>query len=170
MRFVLYTDKSVAQCLSALKERIQAKRGMEGNVDKGGEFSMAISSKVLRRFTRTTRLRGKMERENNLTVVRGFVPHGVSLRELVMILGAMLVVAFIVLSRGNFLLALAALAAGGAMVIPLVGDHRNSEVLFRELKNVLKAKETPPKKPASPRNASTSGKSSPRQTTRTGSR
>lgn len=153
MRFTLYTDKTVAQCVSALNERLHAKEantraGWGGKAEKNGEFSMALSSKVARRFTRTTRLHGKIEREAGVTMIQGYVPDGVSGREQLTIFGAIALVAVILLAGGNALLAIVALLAGGALYIPLRGDYKNSEVLMRELRSVLKAKETPPKKPA----------------------
>lgn len=149
MRFTYYTDKTVAQCMSALNERLQQKGtvsrpGLDGWVEKNGSFSLAVSSKVAKRFHRTTRLQGKAERLGSMTVLKGSVADGVSPREQVVIVGALALVGLFIISTGNLLPGLIAIAAGVVLNIPLMGDYQNSQTLTSEVQKTLKAKTTPP--------------------------
>ena len=149
MRFTYYTDKTVAQCMSALNERLQQKGtssrpGLEGWVEKNGNFSLAITSKVVKRFPRTTRLQGKAERLGSVTVIKGSVADGVTPREQVVIVGALALVGLFIISTGNLLPGLIAIAAGVVLNVPLMGDYQNSEMLTSEIQKTLKAKTTPP--------------------------
>lgn len=151
MRFTFYTDKTVPQCLSAINERIKGggRSGFEGWVDRtGGTFSIAVSTRVARRFTRKTHLQAKLERESGVTIIRGFVPDGVGLQGQIVIFGMLLLVGFILLAGGNALLALVAVVAGAVLYVPLSGDHHNSTVLLREVRSLLKAKDRPPSRKA----------------------
>ena len=81
MRVELYTDKTVAQALTALNERMQApgspsRPALDGWVEKSGQFSLGMTCEVSSRFTRTTYLRGKLEREGSYTAIRGQVSSG----------------------------------------------------------------------------------------------
>ncbi|MBI5671234.1 MAG: hypothetical protein HZC41_24825 [Chloroflexi bacterium] len=149
MHFTYYTDKTVAQCMSALNERLQQKGtasrpGLEGWVEKNGNFSMAVTTKVLKRFPRTTRLQAKAERLGSVTVIKGSVADGVTPKEQVVIVGALALVGLFIISTGNLLPGLIAIAAGVLLNIPLMGDHQNSDYLTSELQKTLKAKTTPP--------------------------
>lgn len=162
MRFVLYTEKTVAQCTSAIKERLQVKEtasrpAMQGWVDKG-EFSISVASKVIWNITRRTALSGKAERESGITVVNGLVSDGVGREGQLIIFAALVLVGFILMARGSALLAIIAVLSGGALYIPLVGDRHNSEVLMKELRLTLKAKERPPKKTSAAKGSSTTPK------------
>jgi len=151
VRFKLYTDKTVNQCLNALNDRMQAKGtasrpAMDGWMDKSGKFSISISSKVLRRFERTTRLRGEMKRESGVTIIEGFVPSGVDNRGQLIIMGALILTGILLAVRGTFVLGLATVFLGAGLYVMLVGDQQNSEQLIKELRRVLGAKDKPPKK------------------------
>lgn len=149
MQFTYYTEKTVAQCMSALNERLQQKGtasrpGLEGWVEKNGNFSIAVTAKVAKRFPRTTRLQGKAERLGGVTLVKGSVADGVALKEQIIIVGALALVGVYIISTGNLLPGLIAIAAGVLLNIPLMGDHQNSEYLTHELQKTLKARATPP--------------------------
>lgn len=153
LRFVLYTDKSVAQCMTALNARMQAKASssratLDGWVEKSGRFSLSTSCTVARRFTRTTHLRATATREEGCTVIRGYVPDGVSREGQAVIFGALLLVGLVLVASGNLLPAVMAVFATAALYIPLTGDRINSAVLMGEIQRTLGAKDTPPKKAA----------------------
>ncbi len=165
MQFELYTEKTVAQCMSAVTERLAAKGTasrpeMDGWVEKGGRFSMAVTTQIAKRFPRKTRLTATVERERGVTIIRGSVPDGVSREGQAIIFGAFLAIGLILLSGGDALLALLAVALGAALYIPLQGDAVNSAILLKEVRSILSAKEKPPKK------TSASGRTATR-TTRT---
>jgi hypothetical protein len=147
LRFVLYTDKSVAQCMTALNGRMQAKSSrLDGWVEKNGRFSLSTASTVARRFTRRTHLRATATRDEGYTVIRGYVPDGVSQQGQWVIYGALLLIGLIMFASGQLLPALIAVFATGALYIPLTGDHINSGLLMGEMQRTLGAKATPPKK------------------------
>jgi hypothetical protein len=82
LRFVLYTDKTVSECLTAINERMHAKAtsarpALDGWVEKGGAFALTVSAPVIGKFARRTTLKGQIEREDGLTILRGNVPGGV---------------------------------------------------------------------------------------------
>lgn len=162
MRFVLYSDKTVNQCLSAINERIQSKSTMDGWTNKEGTFSISLSSKVAKRFTRTTRLYGKIERESGVTIIQGNVSHGAGRQGQLAIFGALVVLGLIMFSRGSIILAVLAVLAGSVLFIPLIGDDQNSTVLLRELRSLLKARETPPKKPSAVKSAAPKSSAPPK--------
>ncbi len=148
MQFELYTDKTVAQCMSAVTERLAAKGTasrpeMDGWVEKGGRFSMAVTTQIAKRFPRKTRLTATVEREKGVTIIRGSVPDGVSREGQAIIFGAFLTIGLILLSGGDALLALLAIALGAALYIPLQGDAVNSAILLKEVRSILSAKEKP---------------------------
>mgnify|MGYP006273001573 CR=1 FL=1 len=148
MRFELYTEKTVSECKKALMDRMEAKAtktrpAMDGYIKKGGKFSIAISTRVFNRFKRTTRLRGTAERENGVTRLTGYVPHGVPRRRIGLIIAAAVIIGLIAM-RDNVLLGVFAMGIGTAIAIPLMGDAENSEKLIKELKKATKAKDKPP--------------------------
>jgi len=152
VRFVLYTDKTVSQCMSALNERLHTKGTgsrptLDGWVEKGGRFSLAMSSKVARRFTRKTQLRGEIKREDGVTVIQGDVPSGAPRRAQLIIYGALVIVGILLLAGGNAVLAIVTALAGAYLYVPLTGDHHNSAILVSEVQRALKARQTPPRKP-----------------------
>lgn len=145
MHFTYYTDKTVSQCMISLNERLQAKSAkLDGWVEKNGRFSLGTSTKVMRRFSRSTQLHATVEKENGLTVIRGYVSDGVEPRQRAIIYGAVVLVGVFVAFSGNFLPGLMAILAPLPLNIPLEGDCTNSQTLIAELQRTLKAKTTPP--------------------------
>lgn len=150
MRFTLFTDKTVSQCMRALNERLQAKPTktrpeLEGWIEKGGAFSLAITSKVAGRFPRTTRLTARTSRESGVTVVRGFVPDGVSPYWLRLLLVMLLLIVGTLVLIGKPMLGVVTFLFGGLAYIPLRGDYINSDRLLIEVEKTLKATPKPPK-------------------------
>lgn len=147
MRFVLYTTKSIGQCMTDLTERVHAEKPrtpLDGWMEKSGNFSLATTIRISRRFQRTTRMYGTMERLGDLTIIRGSVSEGVQPSTMRWLLLAMLVVGVLVAISGQ---PLTALVCGGfmlAVTIPLMGDHQNSATLLKELKRTLDAKDRQP--------------------------
>ncbi len=137
--------------MSALNERIQYKGSssrpaMDGWVEKGGKFSLALTTTVAGRFSRTTRLRGIVKQEDKVTVIRGTVPDGVDQQGLIMVVAGVAIATVVMLLNGRPILSIVTIIIGAAMCIPLIGDNRNSEVLMQDLEKTLKAKATPPRK------------------------
>lgn len=161
MRFVMYTDKSVAQAMSAINERLhvpgtKSRPQLDGWVEKSGRFAMGVTTTVRWRFDRRTFLYGQAERQGGVTLVEGTVSGGVGRDGQIVVFGAMLIIALLTLSQGNAILAIVALLAGLALFIPMRGDYANSEILLSELQKTLNAKFTPPKKETPKRAASSS--------------
>ena len=151
MRFELYTSKTVNECMSALNERIQYKGSatrpaLDGWIEKGGKFSLALTSTVARRFSRTTRMRGTVAEEEGLTIIRGSMPDGVDRQGLTMVIAAIAIAAAGILLNGRPVLSIVAVAIGGAICVALIGDHHNSEILMKDLQKTLQAKTTPPRR------------------------
>lgn len=159
MQFTLYTEKTIPQCSAALNERMQAKptstrRELQGWIEKGGRFSLAVTSKVFGSIARTTRLTGVMQREAGITVIRGYVSDGVSPQWQKILAVVLLIVCAILLLGGQAVLALISLLMGGAAYVPFRGDYENSETLLIELERTLKASpKQPAKKPTAARSA-----------------
>lgn len=171
MRFVLFTDKTVAQCSAAINERIQApasasRPALGGWVEKGGRFSLSLTAPVLGNLTRTTHLEAQIEREHNQTIVRGIVPDGAGPRGQVIVLIAIALTALMILMQGQAVIAVLILIAGAALYVPLRGDYQNGDRLLIEIERVLKATPKPPKafvaKTAPPKPAK---KASPKKST-----
>lgn len=155
MRFTLYTDKTVPQSLSAINARMQAKEtasrpGLDGWIERSGDFSLQVTLPVLGKLSRTTHLRGQVERQPGITLVHGNVSMGAGPRERAVALGALAIVGVVVAAAGSPLLALLLAPVGLMLYIPMAGDHRNGPLLVSEIQRTLKAKTTPPKaaKPA----------------------
>lgn len=149
MQFTLYTDLSVKQCTTALTERMEvrgtkARPEIDGWIEKGGKFSLATTSQVVARFSRTTRLRATATREGSHTVIHGYVSTGIPRERILLVMGALMVVAVILYLNGNGMLGIVAGILSVVMYVPLVGDYNNREYLLKELKKALHAKETPP--------------------------
>ena len=169
MRFVLYSEKTVTQCLTSINARMHVKGSgsrptLDGWVEKSGTFSISMSAPVIGKFARRTVLKAKVERESGLTVIRGSVPNGVSRQGQAFIFVALALVAIMIIGRGNALFGFLLIPFAAYLYIPLHGDYLNSEVLIDEVQKTLKAKTKPPKK--------TSGDSKPasvRPTTRSAS-
>lgn len=151
MRFVMYTDKSVAQTMKAINERLHAtgtktRPQMDGWVEKNGRFAIGVSTKVFGRFRHKTTMRGHAQREGGTTVVEGNVPGGLPRNRQFVVLGVVLLVAFVFMTQGQAILAFIAAGAGAALMIPFQGDYDNSEILLTEVQKALKARFAPPKR------------------------
>jgi hypothetical protein len=144
LQFTYYTEKTVSQCMLAMNERLHGSNRIQGWVDKGGSFSLSVTSPVMRWFRRTTRLQAKAERQGSVTIVKGYVSDGVGPRERLIIFGAMGLLAILLVAAGALLPALIVVAAAAFLNIPLTGDYNNSDVLLSEVQRTLKAKHTPP--------------------------
>jgi len=150
VHFILYSDKSVNECLKSVNERLQVKGtnsrpGLDGWIDKSGMFSVSVNGIVVGKLRRRTNLRAKLERESGYTLVRGDVPSGASPFGIGLMLAGMAAVALVLLSGGSNLLAFTVIPAAAYLFIILRGDDQNSEYLLDELMKMLRAKETPPK-------------------------
>lgn len=151
MKFVLFTDKTTSQCMRALHDRIQAKQTktrpeLDGWIEKSGRFSLSLSSPVLGKLKRTTRLRASAQRDRGQTIIRGFVPTGASSHWLGLILMAVIGGALYFVTTGELVLGLVVAVVGTAILLSLYGDYRNHDVLLHELEKTLKAKPAPAKK------------------------
>lgn len=144
MRFTYYTEKTVSQCMVALNERIHSSNKLDGWTEKNGRFAISTTSKVLKRFTRRTQLEGRVEKENGLITVKGYVSDGVGPRERIIIYGALAVGGVLLMVSGQFLPGIIVLLVAPGLHIPLAGDYENSYVLTQEIQRTLKAKHTPP--------------------------
>lgn len=149
MRFVMYTEKSVAQTMRAINDRLQTggtkTRKYDGWVEKSGRFAFGVTTPVHGRFKRKTVMRGKAEREGGITVVRGDVPGGLARNQQIIVFAALIIVALLLLSQGGAIVAIVILICAAALSIPLQGDFDNSELLLTDLQRTLKARFTPPK-------------------------
>ncbi len=169
MQFTLYTEQTIAQCLSALNERMHLKPtasrpALDGWLEKSGAFSLGVSSVVVGRFNRSTYLRGKLERQSGYTVIHGSVSGGASHRDKLVIFVTLALIAAALALRGSVTLALVVAPIAAALYIPLTGDHQNSETLIGELQKTLKARGTPPKAAKKPGETSPATATRPRRT------
>ncbi len=150
MQFVLYSEKSVAECLTEINARMQVKAtstrpALDGWIEKSGAFSISMSAPVMGKFARRTALRAKVTRENGVTVIHGSVPGGVARDQQIVVFVALAVVALTVIGSGNMLVGLMLFPLAALLYIPMQGDHLNSAVLIDEVQKTLKAKPAPPK-------------------------
>lgn len=145
MYFVYYTEKTVSQCMIALNERLHQRGGrLDGWVEKNGRFSLNVSSTVLRRFSHSTHLQARVERENGVTTIRGSVSDGADPRSRSIIYGILVLVGVLLIVAGYFLPGLIAMAAILPLNIPLEGNYNNSQALIAEVQRTLKARPTLP--------------------------
>ncbi len=147
MRFVLFTEKTVSQCLKDINERLEARPTktrpeLDGWIEKGGSFSVAVTSRVLNRFNRTTRLNAQAARESGVTVIRGYVPDGVSPHWLRVLFAGLLTVTLILFLINEPMIGLLVFLFGSLLYVPLRGDYVNSETLLIEIERTLKASPT----------------------------
>ncbi len=150
MRFVMYTDKSVAQTMKALNDRLHAsgtksRPQFDGWVEKNGRFAIGVTTRVFGRFPRKTTLRGRAQREGSTTIVRGSVSGGLPRSRQGIVFAMVVLIALVTFSQGAAIPALIIVAAGAALVIPFQGDYDNSEILLTEVQRVLKARFAPPR-------------------------
>lgn len=149
MRFELYTELTVKQCMTALTERMEAKEtatrpAIDGWIEKGGRFSLATTTPVLSKFKRTTRLQATAERDSGVTVIQGYVSNGGTPQQAAIVFVATIILAIFIISAGEALLGFLAVILGGALYIPMIGDRNNSAYLLKELQKATKAKDKPP--------------------------
>jgi hypothetical protein len=147
MKFLLYTDKPIPQCMSALSDRFHGASKIDGYVDKTNKrFSMVMSTKILKRFERRTRLMGQLESGDGGTLIRGSVPSGVTRDRLYAVMAFMvLTVLLMIFVLRNAVGAVLIGLAGAYICVLLEGDALNGEALIREVKRILNAKDAPPK-------------------------
>ncbi|MBK8020679.1 MAG: hypothetical protein IPK19_04420 [Chloroflexi bacterium] len=150
MRLELYTEKTVAESLSAINARLQAKssgsRALDGWVEKKGGFGISITTPVVGRFARRTTLHGKLERRDGHTVVQIDVPSGANRQGVILMIGAVALISVALMASGSLVFALALLPLAAYLYIPMRGDHENSETLINDVQRTLKARNTPPKR------------------------
>lgn len=151
MRFVLYSEKTVAQCLTAVNARMHVKEtstrpALDGWVEKSGTFSLAMTAPVIGKFNRRTTLTAKVERQGGVTVIEGGVPSGVSREGQAVVFVALALVALAIMGSGNVLFGALLIPFAAYLYIPLHGDYLNSAILLDEVEKTLKAKAKPPKK------------------------
>ncbi len=150
MQVMLYTEKTVPQSLTAISERLHQKGTssrlvMDGWIEKSGSFAVSVTTPVIGKFNRTTRLSGKLERQSGITVLHGTVPGGVDSHGRMIIIGALMIAAAALILSGNPLLGAILIPSALWIYIPLKGDYHNSAVLISEIQKNLKARATPPK-------------------------
>lgn len=158
MRFELYSDKTLPQCIAALQERMQVKGtpsrpAISGWTEKDGRFSLASSSPVVGNFNRMTRLRGKIEKDKGFTRITGFVPDGLDRRTQIILFGVTVAVCGLMVLSGLLFLGIVIALAALAFYVPLMGDYTNSDYLMKELKKTLGTKSSPPKVTLAPKPA-----------------
>ena len=165
MRFVLYTEKTVAQCMSAINDRLHAKTkgGYEGWVEKNGSFSIEVDNPVFGKFRRRTRLRARAERESGVTIIRGGVAGGASPQERLMILIAIGLIGILLGLAYNLAFLVVMIPVMPIVLFALKGDYDNAQILVREVQRTLSAKTTPPKKLSAGGSAGSSRGSSARK-------
>jgi hypothetical protein len=151
LQFLLYSKLTVTQCTSALNERIQAKptktrHELDGHIEKGGYFSLAVTLPVFLRLKRTTRMRGRIQRESGQTIIRGYVPDGVSPQWRRIIGVVLAILGLIILFSGQLIMAVVVVIGGVLAYVPMAGDWRNADVLLIEVEKTCKASPRPPKK------------------------
>lgn len=150
MEFVLYSEKTVAACMSALTDRLQGSSGkhkLDGWIEKSGKFALSLESSVMPRIsdklTRRTELRARIEKENGQTVIRGSVPDGVTPIARAWIYAALILLGIMMILADQLMIALALIPVGIVLYFPTKGDYVNSDLLIGEVQRTLKAKFTP---------------------------
>lgn len=153
MRFTLYTERPVAECVKALAERIgqsptATRPALDGYADKTGRFAIALTSDIFGRLSRKTWLEGTLSKEAGATVIRGTVPDGAPPKRQRYIVYAMPLIGLFLALNGAWLLAAAAVVLLAVLWATLKGDYENGDRLLLEIERLLKASPRPPKKPA----------------------
>jgi hypothetical protein len=150
LRFRLYTEKTVSQSLTALNERMHQKAtstrpGLDGWIEKNGAFSLSVNQPVVGKFTRTTRLTGRLTRQGSMTVIEATVSGGVEPRNRIAVYIGLGIIGAVFVLAGSPLLGLVLIPIGALLYIPMKGDYVNSTLLINEIQKALKARATPPK-------------------------
>lgn len=148
MKYIMYTEKSVSECMKELNARLQAKRKPElgGWVEKGGDFALTCEARVLLRFKRKSRITGTVEREKGTTTITGFVAYGVSPGWMLILTVLLLGIVGALFLVEQMMLGLLLLAFAVVSYVPLRGDYVNSFDLLDVVRRTLKASYDPPKK------------------------
>jgi len=147
VKYTLYTPKSIKECLTLIQERLEEKESksrpaLGGWTEKDGRFSLSLTSLVLG-FPRTTQLIGSLSRESGLTVIEVGVNEGLDAQRARVVIYAFCAIALLIFLNGAGLLALLSLVLAVMAYVWLVGDHRNSAALLKEIKRLLSAKDRP---------------------------
>jgi hypothetical protein len=150
LQFEYYTEKTVAQCLTAINARMQAKPtstrpALDGWVEKSGRFSLGVTMPVIGRFKRTTYLQAKLERQGAVTQIAGSVSSGVPRDGQIVVYAALAVVVLVMVLSGS-LYGWLLIPFGALLYIPMKGDDANSTLLLDEIQKTLKARARPPRK------------------------
>lgn len=153
MRFTLYSEKPVAECVKALVERLgqsatSTRPKLEGYADKSGKFALGLSSNVFGGFARKTWIEGVMSKETGVTVIRGTVPDGATPQRQRYIMIATPVIGLFLAINGALMLAFMAVVLMLIVLVTLRGDYYNGDRLLLEIERLLKATPRPPKKAA----------------------
>jgi hypothetical protein len=122
-----------------------SRTALDGWIEKNGTFSVSMTAPVIGKFSRTTRLSGKIERQSGITIAQCDVPNGAPPRGRLWIFIALGLIAFVLIGAGSPLIGITILPLGALIYIPLAGDYHNSAILITEVQRALKAKTTPPK-------------------------
>lgn len=162
MNFILYSEKPTADCVKALSERIHqaetaTRPGLDGYVQKNGQFRLGLTSRVYDRIPHKTWMEGKIAKEGGVTVIRGQVPDGAPPDRQRWIVGLMPVAGLLLLLRGEALLAFLAVVGIGYVLVILRGNYFNGDRLLVEIEKTLKASPKPPKTAAPPTGGKASG-------------
>lgn len=148
VRFTLYTDKTVRQCMSALADRMEARPtrhrpALDGYIEKGGTFSLSITRKV-GIFPRRTRLRATASRSSGVTTLEGFVASGAPPGQVRVMLLAIAALGVMMLLNGNAILSLMTLIVGVVLYVSLTADYHSSDMLLKAVRRACNAKDKPP--------------------------
>lgn len=150
MQFTYYSPLSVAQCMAAVNERIQARGGsarqdFDGWVEKSGAFRMGGWSNAAGVRWRSY-VRGKAARKNGVTTITGHVPGGTGWIPAVIALAAAFMVGLALAFNGGALPAILVWGAGVGLAIKFWGDENSHRALLGELQRATRGKTTLPKK------------------------
>jgi hypothetical protein len=148
VRFTLYTEKTVRQCMSALADRMEARPtkrrpALDGYIEKGGRFSLVITRRI-GIFPRRTRLRATASRSSGVTTIEGYVASGASPGQVRVMLIAIAALGVMMLLNGNAILSLLTLVVGVVLYVSLTADYDSSEKLLKVVRRTCKAKDKPP--------------------------
>ncbi|MCO6443088.1 MAG: hypothetical protein J5J04_03285, partial [Anaerolineae bacterium] len=83
MRYTLYSERPVAECVKALNERIAqpgaaSRPKMDGKAEKSGAFTLGMKAPVALGFRRQTWIEGQIVREGGQTTIYGSAPDGLN--------------------------------------------------------------------------------------------
>lgn len=150
MDFTLYSEKSAADCIKALSDRLlqsetPTRPALNGSVNKNGKFRLTLRQKVLAGITHETWIEGEISKEQNITLIRGRVPDGAPPDRQRLVAIAIPVSGVIMLLREQAVMAVVVMGLLMLWFIMLRGDYMGSDRLLLELEKNLKASPKPPK-------------------------